>query len=74
MALAEEVRLSPPDPGPCDRLLLTPLVRDGEIVGHEPLETARERHRQALAELPPQAFQLSRGDPAIPTIFENGTG
>ena len=47
--------------------------RDGEIVGREPLATAQERHRQALAELPPQALQLSRGDPAIHTIFENGT-
>ena len=74
VALAEEIRLSPPDPGPHDRLLLTPLVGDGEIVGREPLSAARERHRQVLAELPPQAFQLSRGDPAIPTIFENGTG
>jgi len=74
VALAEVIRLSPPDPGPSDRLLLTPLVRGGEIVGREPLATARERHRQVLAELPPQAFQLSRGDPAIPTIFENGAG
>ncbi len=73
MALAEEIRLTPPDPGPGDRLLLTPLVRDGEIVGREPLAAARDRHRQALAELPPQAFQLSRGDPAIPSILENGT-
>ena len=52
--------------------LLVPLVRAGEIVGREPLQAARERHRQALAELPPQARQLSRGDPAIPTVFENG--
>ena len=34
----------------------------------------RERHRAALAELPPYALQLSRGYPAIPTVFEpNGT-
>ena len=31
---------------------------------------ARERHRAALAELPPYALQLSRGYPAIPTVFE----
>ncbi len=74
VALAEEIRLSPPDPGPYDRVLLTPLVGDGEVVGREPLAAARERHRQVLAELPPQALQLSRGDPAIPTVFENGTG
>ncbi|HYY17251.1 MAG TPA: nicotinate phosphoribosyltransferase [Streptosporangiaceae bacterium] len=72
VALAEEIRLSPPDPSPGDRPLLVPLVRDGEIVGREPLTAARERHRRVLEELPLQARQLSRGDPAIPTIFENG--
>jgi nicotinate phosphoribosyltransferase len=73
IARAEEIWLAPPDPGPGDRSLLVPLVQDGEIVGREPLEVARERHRQVLAELPPQARQLSRGDPAVPTIFENHT-
>jgi nicotinate phosphoribosyltransferase len=73
IARAEEIWLAPPDPGPGDRRLLVPLVRDGEVVGREPLEAARERHRQVLAELPPQARQLSRGDPAIPTIFEDGS-
>ena len=70
MARAEEILLSPPDPGPGDRLLLTPLVRDGVIVGRESLDAARDRHRQVLAELPPQAFQLSLGDPAIPSVLE----
>ena len=51
------------------RPLLRPLVRDGEIVGREPLDAARERHRAALAELPVHALQLSRGYPAIPTVF-----
>jgi nicotinate phosphoribosyltransferase len=69
-ARAEHILLSPPDPGPGDRLLLTPLVRDGVIVGREPLAAARDRHRRVLAELPPQAFQLSRGDPAIPSVLE----
>ncbi len=69
IALAEEIFPAPPDPRPGDRPLLRPLVRDGEIVGSEPLEAARDRHRRLLAELPPQAFQLSRGDPAIPTVF-----
>ena len=73
IALAEEIWLAPPDLGLGDRPLLVPLVQDGEIVGREPLEVARERHRQVLAELPPQARQLSRGDPAVPTIFENHT-
>lgn len=68
-ALEERVFSSPPDLGPHDRPLLQPLVRDGEIVGREPLNEARARHVRALAELPPTARQLSRGDPAIPTVF-----
>ena len=70
VALSERVSLSPPDPGPRDRALLVPLVVAGEIVGREDVTVARERHRAVLAELPPYALQLSRGYPAIPTIFE----
>jgi nicotinate phosphoribosyltransferase len=51
------------------RPLLRELVRGGEIVGREPLTEARDRHRAALAELPVHALQLSRGYPAIPTVF-----
>jgi nicotinate phosphoribosyltransferase len=51
------------------RPLLRPLVRGGEVVGREPVTAARERHRAALAELPVHALQLSRGYPAIPTVF-----
>jgi nicotinate phosphoribosyltransferase len=68
-ALAEVITLAPPEPAPHDRALLRPLVRHGEIVGREPLEDARKRHTRSLAELPPQALQLSRGDPAVPTVF-----
>lgn len=53
-----------------DRPLMTELVRNGEIVGREELGAARERHRAARAELPPAAIQLSRGEPVIPTIYE----
>jgi len=65
-----------PATGQTQRALLRPLVRGGEIVGREPLAVARDRHRQALAELPGHALQLSRGYPAIPTAFQpdNGTG
>lgn len=54
-----------------DRPLLIPLVRDGETVGREPLAAARERHDRSRAELPPTALQLSRGEPAIPTRWED---
>ncbi len=53
-----------------DRSLLVPLVRQGEIVGREPLEAARERHLRSRAELPLVARQLSNGEPAIDTVFE----
>jgi nicotinate phosphoribosyltransferase len=69
-ALAERVSLVPPDPGPHDRELLVPLVTAGEVIGREGIEAARTRHRAALAELPPYALQLSRGYPAIPTVFD----
>jgi nicotinate phosphoribosyltransferase len=84
-ALSERISLSPPEAGPLDRELLVPLVVDGQIIGlsgaegaegvegaegAEGVEAARVRHREALAELPPYALQLSRGYPAIPTIFE----
>jgi nicotinate phosphoribosyltransferase len=43
-------------------------VRDGEVVGREPLDRARERHLSARAELPKAAQQMSRGEPVIPTV------
>ncbi|HSR83940.1 MAG TPA: nicotinate phosphoribosyltransferase [Streptosporangiaceae bacterium] len=59
-----------PAESPAGRPLLTQLVRGGEIVGREPIAAARARHQQVLAELPAYALQLSRGYPAIPTVFE----
>jgi nicotinate phosphoribosyltransferase len=69
-AVTEQITLEPVPAGPDDRVLLKELVRDGEIVGREPLAVARERHVASLAELPAYALQLSRGYPAIPTVFE----
>ncbi len=69
-AVAEVVTTEPADPGPDDRPLLRHLVRGGEITGREPLEAARARHREVTAELPSHALQLSRGYPAIPTVFD----
>ena len=74
IAEAEVVGLTPPAPSQSDRTLLHQLVRDGEVVGAEPLEKARERHQAVLAELPLHALQLSRGYPAIPTLFEPAGG
>jgi nicotinate phosphoribosyltransferase len=73
VALSERVTASPPDPGPADRELLVPLVVNGTVVAREDLATARARHQATIAELPPYALQLSRGYPAIPTVFEPET-
>jgi nicotinate phosphoribosyltransferase len=51
-----------------DRPLLVQLVRDGEVVGREPLDAARNRHTAARAELPLAAQHMSRGAPVIDTI------
>jgi nicotinate phosphoribosyltransferase len=68
-ATTERIWLTPPTPRPEDRVLLAELVRDGKVVGREPLADARARHAKVLTELPGYALQLSRGYPAIPTIF-----
>ncbi|HEY2579117.1 MAG TPA: nicotinate phosphoribosyltransferase [Streptosporangiaceae bacterium] len=69
-ALSELITLAPPDAGRHDRALLQPLVRSGEITASQSTQAARERHQQAIAELPGYALQLSRGYPAIPTVFD----
>jgi nicotinate phosphoribosyltransferase len=74
-AVTELIRVTDAEPAADShgRALLRPLVRDGEVVGREALSAARARHQAALAELPGHARQLSRGYPAIPTVFEPDT-
>ena len=60
--------------GPDDRVLLTELVKEGQVVGRETVQDARARHIAALEELPGYALQLSRGYPAIPTVFGRDSG
>jgi nicotinate phosphoribosyltransferase len=82
-AVAELVTTAEPDDLPHDgwdragaiagergRWLLRPLIRDGQTVGREPIDEARARHQAAVSELPVYARQLSRGYPAIPSVFE----
>jgi nicotinate phosphoribosyltransferase len=52
-----------------DRELLVPLVRDGKVVGREPLEDARARHEASRAELPISVQMMSRGEPVIETVL-----
>lgn len=65
-----EVITTQPRVTPGDRPLLTPLVRGGEVVGEEPLAAARERHQRVRAELPVAVRMMSKGEPALPTVFE----
>jgi nicotinate phosphoribosyltransferase len=44
-------------------------MRSGSVVAPSDAATAREFHRSAMGELPTYALQLSRGYPAIPTVF-----
>ncbi|MCW2793849.1 MAG: putative nicotinate phosphoribosyltransferase, partial [Nocardioides sp.] len=68
VAEAEVVGIGvPPVDDGDDRVLLLPLVRDGEVVGREHLDDSRARHLAARAELPAAAQQMSRGEPVIPT-------
>lgn len=68
-AVAELVTVSGDRPSDA-RPLQAELMRKGKIVGGEGLDAGRERHRRAVAELPATAHQLSRGDAAIPTVFD----
>ncbi|WP_316671103.1 nicotinate phosphoribosyltransferase [uncultured Propionibacterium sp.] len=63
-----------PRAGSGDRTLIVELVRNGEIVGAEPLTDARDRHRTARAELPIDAQRISNAEPAIPTIILDEQG
>ena len=57
-----------------DRALLVELVRNGEVLEQEPMTAARDRLVRSLAELPPEARQLSAGDPAIDTVHLDELG
>lgn len=75
VASAEAIGIGRPPMGdPHDRDLLVPLVLDGEIVGTEPLQAARDRHARARAELPVAALRISRAEPAIPTVLLDEQG
>ena len=53
------------------RPLLETLMVEGEparaLSPQDRVERARHHHQVALAEMPPSAFSLSSGEPAIPT-------
>lgn len=57
-----------------DRPLLQQFIKNGELLpgwtGHEGVVRAQERHAATMAELPPVVRRLQRGEPAIPTVYE----
>jgi nicotinate phosphoribosyltransferase len=74
IAIAEKIYVDEPTLGaPTERPLLSSFVDAGVVnpryLGAEGTALAREHHRSARAELPDEAFRLSRGEPAIPTIY-----
>jgi nicotinate phosphoribosyltransferase len=63
----------PPVAASAGRPLLADLMVDGSPVpaflGAAGVESARAHHASAIAELPPEALALSRGEPALPTRY-----
>ena len=57
-----------------DRPLLEQFVADGEVLpgwtGAEAVDRAAKRHTESLAELPSSVNRLQRGEPVIPTEYE----
>ena len=74
VATGEDIYVEdPPVAADTGRPLLVDLVVDGEIapdrVGPDALDGARAHHAAAIAELPPKALSLARGEPALPTRY-----
>ncbi|WP_284975369.1 nicotinate phosphoribosyltransferase [Arthrobacter sp. efr-133-TYG-104] len=57
-----------------DRSLLHQFVKNGQVLpgwtGPEGVIRAKQRHTATMAELPPVVNRLQRGEPAIPTLYE----
>ncbi|WP_207344131.1 nicotinate phosphoribosyltransferase [Arthrobacter sp. E3] len=60
-----------------DRSLLSQLAKDGELLpgwtGSEGVVRAAARHTASMAEMPGAARRLQRGEPVIPTEYEQPT-
>jgi nicotinate phosphoribosyltransferase len=74
VAVGEDIYVEDPPVAPeAGRKLLTDLMVDGEPVeshlGADGVAAARAHHASAIAELPPEAFSLSRGEPILPTRY-----
>ncbi|WP_028280753.1 nicotinate phosphoribosyltransferase [Arthrobacter sp. H5] len=65
---------SPPHDDGNDRPLLEQFVAEGKVLpgwtGPQAVERAVRRHHDSLSELPGSVMRLQRGEPAIPTEYE----
>jgi nicotinate phosphoribosyltransferase len=73
VATEETVYVETTPPQGTGRLLQVPLITDGAIEdqyrGASGTALAREHRAAAVAELPQEAFRLSRGEPVLETVF-----
>jgi nicotinate phosphoribosyltransferase len=74
VARSEDIWVEDPPVGAdAGRPLLVDLMVDGEpteeFLGADGVAIARAHHAAAIAELPPAAFALSRGEPVLPTRY-----
>ena len=74
VATGEDIYVEdPPVDAAAGRPLLVELVRDGEVdaaaLGEPGVRRAGAHHASAIAELPPEALSLARGEPALPTRY-----
>ena len=73
VAVAESIHVGTPETGQAGRALLVPLITGGtpddRYRGVAGTTLAREHRAAAIAELPPEAFRLGRGEPVIPTVY-----
>jgi len=53
-----------------DRALQVPMVRNGELLATRTLDESRAHLQDVLTTLPWRGLSLSRGEPAIPTTYE----
>ncbi len=77
-ATAEVIGIGhPPQDDGDDRPLLQQFMADGVLTpgwtGAEGVRRAAERHLASMAELPGSALRLQRGEPVIPTEFEEAS-
>jgi nicotinate phosphoribosyltransferase len=72
VATAEVISADPIEPREGDRDLVVPLVKGGEVVDPtgpvESLVRARAHYAEVRTALPPEAWGLSRGEPALDTV------